>query len=98
MDMSRGLIQVATLLALAGTCGAAGSGAPQAISARFDVLMNGMRVGTMNEKYEAKDGYYRIVSDTRPIGLIALFVGGKLAGDQPRPPDRYRARAGAFRG
>jgi len=78
MAMRRRLIQVATLLVLAGTCGAAGSGAPQVISARFDVLMNGMRVGVMNEKYEAKDGYYRIVSDTRPIGLVALFVGDNL--------------------
>jgi hypothetical protein len=36
--------------------------------------MNGGRVATMNETFEAKDGGYRIVSESHTVGLLKLFV------------------------
>ena len=71
--MMRGLIQAA-LLALAGAAGAATPGAPQTVSASYEVFMNGGRVAVMNETFEAKDGGYRIVSESHAVGLLRLFV------------------------
>lgn len=71
--MKRALGQATILLALAGACGAAESGAPQAISASYEVSRNGRRVAVMNETFEANDGGYRIVSESRAVGLLALF-------------------------
>lgn len=72
--MKRALIRATILLALSGTCAAAGSSLPQAISARYDVFMNGGRIAVMDETFEAKDGQYRIVSESHAVGLLALFV------------------------
>jgi len=71
--MKRALGQAAILLALTGACGAAESGAPQAISASYEVSRNGGRVAVMNETFETKDGSYRIVSESHAVGLLALF-------------------------
>lgn len=73
MGMKRALGQAAILLALTGACGAAESGAPQAISVSYDVSRNGGRVAVMNETFEMNDGSYRIVSESRAVGLLALF-------------------------
>lgn len=72
--MLRRLIQATALLALAGTCGAAGPGAPQSVSASYEVFRNGVRVVVMNETFEAKDGQYQIVSESHAVGLFKLFV------------------------
>lgn len=77
MGMKRALAQAAILLALSGACGAAESGAPQGISVSYDVSRNGRRVAVMNETFETNDGSYRIVSESRAVGLLALF--------EPRP-------------
>lgn len=71
--MKRALGQATILLALAGACGAAESAAPQAISASYEVSRNGRRVAVMNETFEANDGGYRIISESRAVGLLALF-------------------------
>ena len=73
MSVKRALGQAAILLALTGACGAAESGAPQAVSVSYEVFRNGRRVAVMNESFEANDGSYRIVSESRAVGLLALF-------------------------
>jgi len=54
--------------------GAAASGAPQAVSARYEVFWNGTRVAVQNETFEARDGQYRIVSESRAVGPLALIA------------------------
>jgi len=71
--MKRALSQATMLLALTGACGAAESGAPQAISASYEVSRNGGRVAVINESFEANDDSYRIVSESHAVGLLALF-------------------------
>ena len=64
----------ATLIAIALPCTAAAPSTPLAISASYDVLWNGGRVAVMKETFEAKDGGYRIVSESQAVGLLAMFV------------------------
>jgi len=72
MDAKLALCQAAMMLALAGACGAAETTAPLSAAARYDVFRNGWRVAVVSETFEAKDGAYRIVSESRAVGLLAL--------------------------
>lgn len=63
----------AMLLATAAACAAAATPAPQSVTASYDLYRNGGHIAVMNEAFEAKDGGYRIVSETRAVGLFALF-------------------------
>jgi len=72
MDAKIVLCQAAMMLALAGACGAAETTAPLSAAARYDVFRNGWRVAVVSETFEAKDGAYRIVSESRAVGLLAL--------------------------
>src|SRR5688572_396025 len=47
--------------------------APRLVKATYAGFMNGMSIGTITEQFESDGGSYRIVSDTRPIGLAALL-------------------------
>lgn len=47
--------------------------APKAIKASYGGYMNGMAIGVITEQFEVNGAAYRIVSDTRPMGL-ATFV------------------------
>lgn len=73
MGVHRALGGAAILLALIGACDAAESGAPQAISVSYDISRNGRRVAVTHETFEMNDGSYRIVSESRAVGLLALF-------------------------
>ena len=97
-----GALGRASLLAvLAGTCGAAETAAPQAVSASYQVFRNGMRVGVANETFEVKDGQYRIVSESHAVGLLALFApqplrvtsSGRLTG-AGLMPEYFESRRG----
>ena len=66
------LCRAAMMLALAGTCGAAEFTAPQSAAVSYEVYRNGWRVAVVSETFEAKDGAYRIVSESRAVGLLAL--------------------------
>lgn len=46
---------------------------PQVVIATYDMSRNGVPVAVMHETFEAKDGAYRIVSESRAVGLLALF-------------------------
>lgn len=46
---------------------------PSAISARYDVLFNGLPFAVINERFESQNNTYRIVSESNTVGLLALF-------------------------
>jgi hypothetical protein len=60
----------AALLAPALACAAA---PPQSVTAGYDVYMNGVHIAVMNETFETRDGEYRLVSESRAVGLASLF-------------------------
>lgn len=64
---------VAALLAVALVEAAAATPAPRQVNASFDVYRNGFHIAVMHETFEASDGAYRIVSESRAVGLLALF-------------------------
>jgi hypothetical protein len=53
---------------------AAPSPPPNTIAAQYNVYWNGIHVAVMTESFEASNGAYRIVSESQPVGLVALFV------------------------
>jgi hypothetical protein len=71
--MTRAIHLAAAALAIS-LSAAAAAPTPRTVSASYDVLWNGTRVAVMNETFEAKGGSYRIVSESRAIGLLALFA------------------------
>jgi hypothetical protein len=65
-------ILVPLLLALALPCAAAPLPTPQEIAISYNLFRNGLHIATMSESFESKNGEYRLVSETRAIGLFAL--------------------------
>lgn len=53
--------------------GAASPPSPQSVSATYDVYTRGLHIAVMNETYEVKGTEYRLVSETRAVGVVALF-------------------------
>jgi hypothetical protein len=64
-----GLIAIVACVA---TASGAAFSAPKAVRASYGVSMNGMAIGTVSEHFEADGATYRIVSETRPVGLAAF--------------------------
>lgn len=62
----------AALLAVAALLPPAAGAAPQTVHAQYSVSMNGAPIGVMQESFEARDGRYRIVSETHAAGVLAL--------------------------
>lgn len=75
---------------------------PQEVTLSYNVTRGGVSVAVIHERFEAKEGAFRITSDSNAIGLLALF--------QPRParfsssgrvterglqPERFEAGRGA---
>jgi hypothetical protein len=73
VDAKHALFQAAMMLALAGACGAAEFTAPLSAAASYDVFRNGWRVAVVTETFEAMDGAYRIVSESRAVGILAVL-------------------------
>lgn len=46
--------------------------APASVSAEYDVQYNGFSVASLAERYDARDGSYRLSSRSTPIGLFAM--------------------------
>jgi len=54
-------------------CGTMAHAAPPASSSiTYNLSLNGVRLGTITEHFEIKDGNYRAVSEARATGLLAL--------------------------
>ena len=83
----------------AAICGAAGAAQPpRALSASYNLYLNGAHVAVMNETYEARNSGYRIASESVPLGALALFQkpatvvsSGKLTPEGLRP-ERFEGR------
>src|SRR5262249_30319751 len=87
------------LFGLALSSAAAGAQAPQSLSATYNLYVNGAHVAVMNETYDVKDSTYRIVSESVPLGALALFQKpatvvstGQLTPEGLRP-ERFEGRA-----
>ncbi|MDH5247260.1 MAG: DUF3108 domain-containing protein [Betaproteobacteria bacterium] len=71
----------------------AATSAPRQVVTTFDVYRNGFHIAEMRETFETTDGTYRIVSESRAIGLLSLFErrpvrfvsSGVLSADGLRP-------------
>ncbi len=78
--MKRAILLLCVIAALtAGTAFAA----PKAVKAVYTGYMNGMTIGVITEQFDIDRGSYRIVSETKPMGL-AVFV--------QRQPLRFMSR------
>ena len=71
--ISTALLYAAFVLPLAGFWTCSHAAVPGAISARYDVLLNGLPIAVINERFEIRDHAYRIVSESNTVGLLALF-------------------------
>jgi Protein of unknown function (DUF3108) len=58
---------------LIGTFAAYAASGPQSIKATYNGYVNGIPVGSVTEHFEAENGAYRVVSDTKTIGLATLL-------------------------
>lgn len=47
--------------------------APAATAASYEVSYNGLPFAVVNERFETRNGTYRIVSESTTVGLLALF-------------------------
>jgi hypothetical protein len=78
------------------------SSAPKVVNATYNGLMNGMAIGVITEHFESDGSTYRIVSDTKPMGLATFFQrqplrflsNGHVGRDGLRP-SRFEARRSA---
>lgn len=92
------------LLGFAFCAAAAAPQVPQSVSASYSVYMNGAQVAVMNETFEARDASYRIVSESTPLGVLALVQkpatavsSGQVTADGLRP-ERFEGRRVGSRG
>jgi hypothetical protein len=91
-------IAVALLgMALASAAGAVQP--PRNLSASYNVYLNGAHVAVVNETYEARSSSYRIVSESVPLGALALLQKpakvvshGRLTRQGLRP-ERFEGRS-----
>jgi hypothetical protein len=60
-------------LAIAGIAAASVVAPPKAVTATYSATMNGMTIGTISERFEAGGATYRILSETKPVGLATLL-------------------------
>jgi hypothetical protein len=87
---------LACLLALASPFACS---APKTVKASYAGFMNGISIGTISEQFESDGSSYRIVSDTKPLGIAALIQrqplrfssAGQVARDGLRPA-QFEAR------
>jgi hypothetical protein len=60
-------------LAVAGIAAATVVARPKAVNATYSATMNGMAIGAITERFEADGTTYRIMSETKPVGLATLL-------------------------
>jgi hypothetical protein len=90
------------LVALAVSAHAALPPAPQSISIGYNMFRNGLHIATMSESFESKDGEYRLVSETRAVGVLALvqkqsllFTSQGRLSDTGLQPRHFEGKRGA---
>ena len=72
---------------------------PRTLSASYNLYLNGAHVAVVNETFEARDSSYRIVSESVPLGALALLQkparvvsNGQLTRQGLRP-ERFEGRS-----
>jgi len=73
----RALLALA-LAALAVVPGVGNASPPASVTASYDVYQNGLPVAVVQEAFEKNGASYRIVSESNPTGLLALFVRTRI--------------------
>lgn len=58
---------------LLGALAAPAFAGPQSIKATYNGYINGIQIGVVTEQFEAERGSYRLVSDTKTMGLATLL-------------------------
>jgi hypothetical protein len=98
---NRTLLQAIAIAALA-VFAAAGQAAPKSVRATYNATMNGLPIGTISEHFESDGTSYRLVSDTKPMGLAALiqrqplkFTSTGQVGREGLRPALFEARRSA---
>jgi hypothetical protein len=102
MPLSR-LYRYAAILTLVLSSAAAGADArPRLVKATYNAYLNGMSIGVLTEQLESDGASYRIVSDTKPIGLAAFiqrnplrFASSGRVTAQGLKPDHFEGRRSA---
>jgi len=91
----------AVALLLAGAP-AAQAGAAETVSVTYDVMLNGLNIAQMTEQFDARDGRYRAVSESTPVGPFKLFqrrparfVSHGRITERGLQPDRFEGARGA---
>jgi hypothetical protein len=72
-SMRRSLIAGRLALCIVGVLAACVHAAPKSVKATYNGYLSGMQVGVISEHFQADGGNYRVVSETKTIGL-ARFV------------------------
>jgi len=92
---------ICVIMALLGSvfcAAAAASEVPQSLSASYNLYLNGAHVAVMQETFDARDSSYRIVSESVPVGALALFQKPATAESNGRvtpeglQPERFAGR------
>jgi hypothetical protein len=83
----RSLVALAVLACLTAAAGALHA-APKSVKATYGGYMNGMAVGVITEHFDADGASYRILSETKPVGLAAILS---------RQPLRFASRGDVTR-
>lgn len=52
--------------------------APDSVQASYDVFINGLKVGQMDETYTRKGEHYSLASTTTPLGILAALKPGRI--------------------
>ena len=74
------ILSALLLVAAAALAPAAGAAPPVAVKASYDVYRNGLQIVIVHETFEKNGARYRIVHDSTPTGLFALFVRTHVKG------------------
>jgi uncharacterized protein DUF3108 len=97
----RRMVKRACLLLLAWSLSSVAGAAPKTVSATYDILLNGIHVAVITERFEVQNATYRVTSNSAPIGLFALvkkldvrFISTGETTAQGLRPRRFEGRRG----
>ena len=65
-------VRLIAVIACLAMMGGTASATPKTVKASYSGYMNGMAIGAITEHFEIEGGSYRIVSETKPLGLAAF--------------------------
>jgi hypothetical protein len=72
------MIRLLSAFMMAALATVVAAAAPAAVKAEYAVFKDGLNIATVEESYEKTGDQYRIISDSNPAGLLAMFVRTKI--------------------